>query len=231
MAHTFGLGFAYGSDFLCVCWRQSSCWGCTCAQGRGQCGGDAHPPPLQSLCEQRTSPPRKVPVSLRSLAWNAGGAGQCQGTGIDRVKGAGRRDCPRKAAGQQPAAGHAQDAEQLLQFRGGEAGPCTGTDTGASDRLATSAGGAPSRQPQPRSQQSPSACSQLAVDSAVGLPGRGREAQHHSQTRKLKFRAAGSRRQSKSGRSLVCYRSFQPCVCFPASLSLLLPFFLSDYNS
>ena len=48
--------------------------------------GCAHPLLLQSLLEQRTSPPRKVPVSLCFLAWNAGGDSLCQGTRINRTE-------------------------------------------------------------------------------------------------------------------------------------------------
>lgn len=151
-----------------------------------------------------------------SLAWNAGGDSQCEGTGVNRVT----------------AAGHAQDADQLRQFRGEEARPCAGTDTGRlqrSFRGSLPLPGGPFRAAAAQEPAEPLCLLPGGLGLSCRPPRERTEAQHRPQTRKLKFRAVGSR--SRAGVWSVTGHSNPVSVSLPAYLGLLLPFFLSRYNS
>lgn len=100
--HTpFGFGLLIDWTSCLVCWQ----WGVTvwavlvfkAKVGRVLSDRYVHPPLLQSPCKQQTNPPKKVLVSLCSLAWNARGDSQSHSTNRNEgVGGRGSKDWPQE---------------------------------------------------------------------------------------------------------------------------------------
>lgn len=109
-----GLGFAYGLNFCSVCWEEGG--------GQPSLGhGYANPPLPQSLRERRTSPPRKVPASVCSLAWKARRPLTSRHTSQQDGKGWTAKTGLKGTARERRAEGHVQkDTEELLHVGEGE---------------------------------------------------------------------------------------------------------------